>query len=87
MDHQQRLKDLAVSESGFVFDPYTGSSFNTNATGCVILEGLRDGLERPAILARVEDEFDADGSDLDRDLDEFVFLLRENGLLPSGFNL
>src|SRR5205085_12462462 len=38
MSVQRHLKDLAISETGFVFDPYTGATFTTNATGhCVLV--------------------------------------------------
>jgi len=88
MDALEKLKDLAVSETGFVFDPYTGSSFNTNGTGRWILDGLKRGLDRPGIVRGLRDEFEVvEEEDLERDLDEFLFLLRENGVLPSDFKL
>jgi hypothetical protein len=87
MDHVQRLKDLAVSETGFVFDPISGSTFNTNGTGRLVLEALRDEQPREDIKARLRREFSVLGEDLDRDLDEFVFLLRESSLLPPDFTL
>ncbi len=87
MDHVQRLKDLAVSETGFVFDPVSGGTFNTNATGRIVLEGMRDLQTRDDIKARLRADFTVRDEDLDRDLDEFVFLLREGGLLPADFTL
>jgi hypothetical protein len=87
MDAQQKLRDLAVSETGFVFDPHTGNSFNTNDTGRAILHALRDGAGREAILAALDEGFETAGEDLERDLDEFLFLLRENGVLPARFTL
>lgn len=86
-DYQQRLRDLAVSESGFLFDPFSGATYNTNATGRTILQALRDGVDRKGTLERLRSEFHfADGDhDLERDLDEFVLMLRENGILPSDF--
>ncbi len=38
------LRHLAISPSGFVFDPNTGSTFTCNETGRPLLEGLREGL-------------------------------------------
>ena len=35
MSSATHLKDLALSDTGFVFDPYTGATFTTNATGPV----------------------------------------------------
>ena len=42
-----RLRQLAVSDTGFVFDPQTGQSFTVNATGRLVLDCLKrsDGLE------------------------------------------
>lgn len=87
MDIGQKLRDLAVSESGFVFDPYSGASFNTNATGYFILQRLKEGLGREEVIAELHEAFDTDEADLDRDLDDFIFMLRENGVLPADFNL
>ena len=38
-----RLSQLAISASGFVFDPRSGATFTVNDTGRTIIEGLRDG--------------------------------------------
>lgn len=86
MDLEHKLRDLAVSESGFVFDPYTGATFSANDTGLVILEGLRAGLDRQAVVAKLRDTFDLRGDeDVQRDLDEFLELLRKHRLVPSDF--
>jgi hypothetical protein len=80
----QRLKDLAVSESGFLFDPYTGLTFSLNPTGRFILERLRDGLSEPSIRQALEAGFQTSpGDDPLRDVREFMQQLRESGLLPA----
>ena len=78
----QRLKDLAVSETGFVFDPYSGATFSLNASALCLLRGLKEGLDREELLARLEELFDVTDADLSRDIDEFLELLRYNGVLP-----
>ena len=78
----QRLKDLAVSETGFVFDPYSGATFSLNASALCLLRGLKEGLEREALIERLEELFDVTDADLSRDIDEFLELLRYNGVLP-----
>jgi PqqD family protein of HPr-rel-A system len=39
----ERLRKLAVSDSGFVFDPQTGQSFSLNGTGLRSLNLLKNG--------------------------------------------
>ncbi|MDD5308442.1 MAG: PqqD family protein [Deltaproteobacteria bacterium] len=87
MGATDKLKDLALSESGFVFDPYTGSTFSANDTGRKILDGLRRGLDRDAIAAELRQGWDGVPDDLGRDIDDFVLLLRRQHLLPPDFSL
>jgi PqqD family protein of HPr-rel-A system len=77
----QKLRELAISETGFVFDPYTGATFTVNAAGKVILEALRAGAGREAIAEALRGRFDVHGEDLERDVDEFFHLLRQHGLV------
>ena len=39
----ERLQRLAVSDTGFVFDPQTGQSFTLNSTGMISLNHLKRG--------------------------------------------
>ena len=78
----QRLRDLAVSETGFVFDPYSGATFSLNASALCLLRGLKEGLGRDELIAQLEESFDVTDADLSRDIDEFLELLRYNGVLP-----
>jgi len=79
---RQRLDDLAVSETGFIFDPYSGATFSLNDSALCLLRGLKEGLDRDGLIARLEESFDVAGADLHRDVDEFLELLRYHGVLP-----
>ncbi|MCB9680073.1 MAG: HPr-rel-A system PqqD family peptide chaperone [Alphaproteobacteria bacterium] len=87
MDDRQQLRDLALNDKGFVFDPLTGATFSTNPTGLQILRFLQEGADRSAILAGLQARFDVRGDDLTRDLDEFVSTLRRQGLVGQDFGL
>jgi hypothetical protein len=82
-----RLKDLALSESGFVFDPYTGATFTANATGLAVLRGLRDGLSRAQIVDRLRAEFRIEeaASHLDSDVGDFLRMLAQQALVPPAW--
>ena len=86
MDDIQRLRDLAVSDTGFVFDPYTGATFSVNQTGYTILNVLKAGGDREAIFTALQETFEiGENSDLERDVAEFVRLMRNSGILSRDF--
>jgi hypothetical protein len=72
------LKRLAVSESGFVFDPSSGHNFTVNETGLLLLRMLLQESRLDQILETLGDEFAADPREIERDVIEFVSALREN---------
>ena len=74
-----------MSESGFVFDPYGGQTYSLNAAGRTILEALRRGDDVAAIEAALRASFAMEpGTDVARDVREYVLQLREQGWLPQG---
>ncbi len=81
----ERLKDLAISESGFLFDPYSGTTFTLNHSGKFILQLLTEGKGIEEIEASLKDKFEVGEEDLRNDIYEFVNLLKENHLLPNNF--
>jgi PqqD family protein of HPr-rel-A system len=81
------LDQLAISASGFVFDPVSGGTFTVNATGRALLEGLRDGLGLAELTTKLNERFATDDADLQRDVLEYVRTLRDVGLLPPHFEL
>jgi hypothetical protein len=85
--HISRLKDLAISETGFIFDPMSGATFTVNPTGACIIRALREGCGRAEIISRIHSAFTVANADLDSDLGEFVRLLVQQGILPHDFTL
>jgi hypothetical protein len=87
MTHAQ-LQNLAISETGFVFDPRTGATFTLNPAGLTVLVALRDGLALDGIVARVHERFEAvPAGSARQDVVEFVQLLRQHGLVPASFTV
>jgi Coenzyme PQQ synthesis protein D (PqqD) len=71
------LQRLAISESGFVFDPVSGHNFTVNETGLTILRLLQKDTEIAPILAQLSAEYDAPIRDIERDVLEFAGVLRD----------
>ena len=70
------LNRLALSESGFVFDPVTGNSFSMNVTGLAILRRLQRGESLERVVATLQEEFAVNAQTAERDVIEFAAQLR-----------
>lgn len=71
------LRRLAVSESGFVFDPVSGHHFTVNETGLELLRRMQKDQKLSEVLVALADEYDIGKRDLERDVIEFLGLLKE----------
>lgn len=72
------LKRLAVSESGFIFDPASGHNFTVNETGLVLLRLIQKEQRLDQILAALGEEYATEPREMERDVLEFVSALRDN---------
>jgi PqqD family protein of HPr-rel-A system len=81
---QHALRELAISDSGFVFDPRSGATFTLNATGLAIVLALREGLAAPAVAERLRSEFAETDAELEAHVTEFVRALEDCGVVPSA---
>jgi hypothetical protein len=70
------IQRLAISESGFVFDPVSGHNFTVNETGLAILRLLQKNTEVKPVLAHLVKEYDVSPRDAERDVMEFAGVLR-----------
>ena len=75
-----RLRNLAVSETGFVFDPVSGHTFNTNRTGYAILNLLKEDLSLEEIIESLVDRFEVENEVAVREVRDFIFRLKDLGL-------
>jgi hypothetical protein len=84
LDQLARLSpSLAISETGFVFDPRTGHSFTVNPTGLVVLRALRAARSIGDIVEELGREFTG-AAPLADDVVGFVRQLEGLGLAVTG---
>ncbi len=76
-----KVKHLAISEDGFIFDPTTGNSFTTNETGLFILQLLKEGKTPEEIVQALVQEYEVDEKEAERDVLDFMEKLRRYKLL------
>ncbi len=73
----QALHRLAISESGFIFDPMSGHHFTLNETGLDILRRLQKQQDLPQLLASLGQDYSVGAKELERDVLEFAGMLRK----------
>ena len=71
------MQRLAISESGFVFDPVSGQNFTANETGLTILRLLQKDSDVKFIYSKLSEEYDVSPRDVERDVLEFAGVLRD----------
>jgi len=74
-------KNIASSESGFIFNPATGDSFAANSLAADILAHAKEGLDAAAIKADILERYDVTPAQLEKDWDDLLAQLREHHLL------
>ncbi len=71
-----RIKsNVAVSDSGFVFDPSTGDSYSVNPIGVEIIQLLKEKSSTDDVLKSILERYETDEKTIDKDLFEFIQLL------------
>jgi hypothetical protein len=76
-------KNIATSDSGFIFNPSTGDSFTANPIAAEIIQFLKQGESMSTIKKNLLDKYDVDGGQLERDIDDFMSQLKDGNLLES----
>jgi diphthamide synthase (EF-2-diphthine--ammonia ligase) len=74
-------KNIAVSESGFIFNPTTGDSFSCNAVAADIINLLKENMTLEQVKSRIMLKYEVQESEIDKDLQDLWLQLRDNNLL------
>ena len=68
-------KNIAISDSGFIFNPSTGDSFSTNQVGMEIIRLLKENKSKEELILEVVSKFNVDASTVEKDLADFSLML------------
>jgi len=77
-------KNIAISESGFIFNPGTGDSFSTNSIGQEVIRMLNEGKTRDEITQGILDRYEVEKGILEKDLDDYFFMLGTYHIVHNG---
>ncbi len=67
--------NLAVNETGFLFNPSTGDSFSLNPTGQEILTLFKQGKSDEEVIEHMTQEYMIDKNTVEKDLYDFKIML------------
>lgn len=75
----EALKNLALSDTGFVFDPTTGNTYTLNETALGIVRHLKSDKTKEEIIQSILSEYEVDAEEIERDLSDLLIQLKELG--------
>ena len=77
-------KNIAISDSGFIFNPSSGDSFSTNQVGLEIIRLLQEGKKKEVIISEIVEKYSTDESTIEKDLGVFFLMLSSYQLLNEN---
>ena len=80
----QSLKQLALSDNGFLFDTTTGFTYTLNKVGTAILKKLIEGLSPREVISNLVEQFETTENIAERDVDQFINRLEELGVIKRA---
>lgn len=75
--------NIALSESGFIFNPNTGESFTLNPTGQELFRLIRDGKDYKAIRKYFLDNYDTEDSIFEKDFEDFMHMMSSYQMMET----
>jgi len=78
-------KNLALSDTGFVFNPSNGDSFSVNPIGLEILNLLKEDKNEEAIKKEILEKYQTEKDQVEKDYYDFIKMLETLQLIePDG---
>ncbi len=82
--NEQALTNLALSESGFLFDAVSGNTFTLNKTAKLIVKGIIAGLTHEKIAENLADVFEVSYERVSSDVQQFIHHLVKIHVIPEA---
>lgn len=76
-------RNIAISESGLVFNPSTGDSFSVNHIGQVIISLLKSGITQEEMKMKLIERYDVSSEQVEEDLDDFINHLKQLNIINN----
>ena len=76
-------KNIATSDTGYIFNPGSGDSFSSNQIGTDLLSFFKEDKSRGEIIRLICAKYEVEKIQLEKDLDDFITQLRDHNLLEN----
>ena len=76
-------KNIAISDSGFLFNPSTGDSYSVNPIGQEIISLLKEGKSESQVKAHILNEYMTDHDAVEKDLYDFKNMLEHYKIIDN----
>ena len=76
-------KDIAISESGFVFNPSSGESYTVNGIGIELFNYIKEEKSYEEIRDLILEKYDTNEGAFEKDYQDFVSIMEYNNLLEN----
>ena len=76
-------RNIAVSESGFLFDPTVGESFSLNEQGLEIINLMKQDKSNEEITGYITAAYDVEADDFEKYLFDFIGMLKQFKLVED----
>jgi hypothetical protein len=77
-------KNIAISDSGLVFNPSTGESYSVNPIGVEIFTYFKEGKSFEEISKLILNSYTTDKDTFEKDFHEFIGILNHHQLLDEN---
>ena len=74
-------KNIAVSDTGFLFNPLTGDSFSVNPVGQKVIQAFQEGKTEEEVLQMILENYRIDKNTAEKDLIDFKKMLENYKLI------
>jgi hypothetical protein len=76
-------RNIAISESGFLFDPTGGESYSLNEVGLEIVNLMRDKKSNQEIASIITENYEVEQGDFEKYFFDFLGMLKQFKLLED----
>jgi hypothetical protein len=76
-------KNIAISDSGLVFNPVNGESFSINPIGVEIISQLKEGKSLLDINKVILDRYAIDKDTFEKDFQDFIGILGHHNIIEG----